>query len=234
MNQPHPPDGDPAGTVCTVDPNEWKSGRVTSWRSPSGAASNRRLTAAVPSRTTPSAALRIGRTGQGECVPRRQFGNAALMDNAALLDDGDMRARPLHFIQQVTGQENRTAVTGEPPDDVTDFTHTLRIESVGGLIEYHELRVPHHRAGDHQPLFHAQRIGTVPVVPPVKMSEAVKSGDAKKVVTGDVSRLGEVFLLNATLIEPETNKVLARASEQAKKVEIILGSTGKASVCRRR
>lgn len=46
--------------------------------------------------------------------------------------------------------------------------------------------------------------------------------DAKRIVTGDVSRLGNTFLLTITVIDAESNKVLVRASQKAGKAEGLL------------
>lgn len=46
--------------------------------------------------------------------------------------------------------------------------------------------------------------------------------DAKRVVTGEVSRLGDTFLLTITVIDAASNKVLTRVSEKAGKAEGLL------------
>lgn len=46
--------------------------------------------------------------------------------------------------------------------------------------------------------------------------------DARRVVTGEVSRLGDTFLLTITVIDAKSNKVLARVSEKAGKAEALL------------
>lgn len=52
-----------------------------------------------------------------------------------------------------------------------------------------------------------------------QMAEAVQ---AEKVVTGEVSKLGSLFIINVTLVDPASKKVLARASEKTEKVEDLL------------
>ena len=49
-----------------------------------------------------------------------------------------------------------------------------------------------------------------------------KATDARRVVTGEVSRLGDTFLVTVTLLDAGTNKVLVRATEKASKAEGLL------------
>jgi len=46
--------------------------------------------------------------------------------------------------------------------------------------------------------------------------------NAPKVVTGEVGKLGVKYILSVTLLEAETNKVLARGTESTEKVEDLL------------
>jgi len=49
-----------------------------------------------------------------------------------------------------------------------------------------------------------------------------KMSDAKRVVTGEVSKLGESFILSVAMIDAESGKVLSRASEKTSKLENLL------------
>lgn len=46
--------------------------------------------------------------------------------------------------------------------------------------------------------------------------------DAKRVIAGEVSRLGDTFLVTVTVIDAASNKVLMRATEKAGKAEALL------------
>ena len=49
-----------------------------------------------------------------------------------------------------------------------------------------------------------------------------KVADASKVVTGEVSKIGESFIVSVAMIDSTSGKVLARASEKTNKVEDLL------------
>lgn len=49
-----------------------------------------------------------------------------------------------------------------------------------------------------------------------------KVTDSQRVVTGEVAKLGELYIVSVTLIDAETNKVLARASDRSSKLEDLL------------
>ena len=49
-----------------------------------------------------------------------------------------------------------------------------------------------------------------------------KAADASRIATGQVSRLGDTFLLTVTLIDAGSKKVLVRATEKAGKAEDLL------------
>lgn len=52
--------------------------------------------------------------------------------------------------------------------------------------------------------------------------QLAKITESQFVISGEVSRLGEEFVVSATLLEPAANRVVARARERAKKVEDLL------------
>jgi TolB-like protein len=49
-----------------------------------------------------------------------------------------------------------------------------------------------------------------------------KLSEAKRVVTGEVSKLGDSFIVSVTMIDAESGKVLSRASDKTLKVEALL------------
>lgn len=54
------------------------------------------------------------------------------------------------------------------------------------------------------------------------LNEIAKVSNATRIVTGEVSKLGELYLISVALIEASTNKVLARATERTGKLEDLL------------
>lgn len=52
--------------------------------------------------------------------------------------------------------------------------------------------------------------------------QVAKIAEAGRVVTGDVSKLGDQFIVSVTLIDAESSKVVARASDKTQKVEALL------------
>lgn len=52
--------------------------------------------------------------------------------------------------------------------------------------------------------------------------QVAKIASASHVVTGEVSKLGESFIVSATMIDAESGKVVARGSEKTSKLEALL------------
>lgn len=54
------------------------------------------------------------------------------------------------------------------------------------------------------------------------LDQIAKIADAKKIVVGELSRLGDTFVLSLSLVDPAGDKVVNRASEKAAKLEEFL------------
>ena len=54
------------------------------------------------------------------------------------------------------------------------------------------------------------------------IKNVAKVADAARVVTGEVSKLGDQFIVSVTMIDAQSGRVLGRASDNTKKVEDIL------------
>jgi hypothetical protein len=54
------------------------------------------------------------------------------------------------------------------------------------------------------------------------MKNIAKATEATRVVTGEVSKLGELYIVSVALLDAETSKVIARASDKSSKVEDLL------------
>jgi hypothetical protein len=53
--------------------------------------------------------------------------------------------------------------------------------------------------------------------------QLAKITESQFVVSGEVSRIGDEFVVSATMLEPAANRVVARARDRAKKIEDLLG-----------
>lgn len=58
------------------------------------------------------------------------------------------------------------------------------------------------------------------------LKDLAQLSQASRIVSGEVSRVGELFVVSATLVDARSGKVLARASEKVKKVEALLDAVG--------
>lgn len=54
------------------------------------------------------------------------------------------------------------------------------------------------------------------------LKSLAKATDAKRIITGEVARLGDTYLVTVTLIDAGSNKVLTRATQKADKAEDLL------------
>jgi TolB-like protein len=52
--------------------------------------------------------------------------------------------------------------------------------------------------------------------------QVAKIAEASRVVTGEVSKLGDQFIVSVTMIDAESSKVVARASDKTGKIEALL------------
>src|SRR6185312_12507040 len=73
-----------------------------------------------------------------------------------------MRTDLLHFIEQVTGEQDRLSLARELPDQFPRLGDAYRVQSVGRLIEYQDPRIAQQTGGERQPLFHTERIRAEP------------------------------------------------------------------------
>ena len=75
----------------------------------------------------------------------------------AAADDHELVGGVLHLAHQVAGDEDGAALGGQPADQLADPVHAFGVEAVDRLVEQQHLRVAQQRAGDAEPLAHAQR-----------------------------------------------------------------------------
>jgi hypothetical protein len=54
----------------------------------------------------------------------------------------------------------------------------------------------------------------------------VKASNAARVVNGEVSRLGDTFIISVAMIDAKTGSVVARATEKTNKLEMLLDKVG--------
>ena len=88
----------------------------------------------------------LGRHGGGRGVPQQP----------AAVDDHDPVADALELAEQVGGDQDRDAeLAADPPDQVEHVVAAGGVETVGGLVEQHQLGVVDQRLRELDPLLHA-------------------------------------------------------------------------------
>jgi len=65
-------------------------------------------------------------------------------------------ADQLRLGEQVAREHDGPAALAEVADELADLDDAGRVEAVGGLIEEHEIGLAEQRAGDPEPLLHAE------------------------------------------------------------------------------
>ena len=75
----------------------------------------------------------------------------------AVVDHGEVRANPFELGQDVRGDDDGLAESGEFGDQLTQLHPRPRIEPRGRLVEHEELGIVHQRAGQGEALLHAPR-----------------------------------------------------------------------------
>ncbi len=107
-------------------------------------------------------------------APGQQFGDRALADDVAPVDDGHRVARPLHLVEEMRRQHDRAALGHQGQDHVAHLVHAGRVEAVHGLVQDQQLRVPDQAGGDAEPLAHAHRVLRHPVVGAVQDADPLE------------------------------------------------------------
>jgi len=95
---------------------------------------------------------------------RAEFGHRDLRDEPATADDDQMLGDRGQFGDQVGGHEHRATLRGQVGQQAANPQDALRVETVDRFVEQQDLGVRQQRAGDAQPLGHAE--GEVPRAAP--------------------------------------------------------------------
>ncbi len=98
----------------------------------------------------------------------RQFRDRALHDNASSIDDRDRIADLLHLVEQVRGEQDRTALGDEATDHVAELAYSSWVEPVRRLVQNEELWVGEQAAGNSEPLAHSERVALHALVGPLR------------------------------------------------------------------
>ena len=89
---------------------------------------------------------------------RREVGDRALGDQAALGHHGRMRADLLDLVEEVRGEEDGRALRRQLPHQGADLAHALRVEAVRRLVQDEEPARLEQRRGEAEALLHAERV----------------------------------------------------------------------------
>ena len=113
--------------------------------------------------TRPSSVARtrsgVGRVHDGGAGGRGQRGQLVLQHEPAAVEHADPRAQLLDLGQQVAGQEDRRPGAVQLEQQLADLGDALRVQAVGRLVEHQQLGTAQQRAGQPEPLPHAERVG---------------------------------------------------------------------------
>ena len=71
----------------------------------------------------------------------------AISNNLALINNDGSAACGVHFLENVGGEKNGLGLT-EAFDELTDLVFLIGIESVGGFVEYQDIRVVQQGLGE--------------------------------------------------------------------------------------
>src|SRR4051794_36788807 len=99
--------------------------------------------------------------GRVEELPSR-----TLIDRTSGVDQHQPIADLLELAEIVRADENRSPAAGQATDQRAHLAHTLRVQTVGRLVEDQQIRITQECRGDAEPLLHPQRVRAVAVVAP--------------------------------------------------------------------
>jgi hypothetical protein len=74
----------------------------------------------------------------------------------------------------MAGEQHRTPALAKATDEGTHLRHPGRVHPVRRLVEDEELRILEQRAGDAEPLLHAERVGREPVAGPPRQVDLLQ------------------------------------------------------------
>lgn len=78
-------------------------------------------------------------------------------DESAPADDDELVGGVFHVRHEVAGEEDRTALTREAPEEAAHPEHAFRVHAVDRFVEHQHRRITEQRDGDPEPLLHAER-----------------------------------------------------------------------------
>src|SRR5271165_4500538 len=118
---------------------------------------------------------RVGRPRPDHRAPVGQLGQGALGDEAAAGQDDDVVDGLGYLAQQVAGHQHGAALGGQRAQHGPHPPDALRVQPVQRLVEDQGARVAEERAGEAEPLAHAERVAADP--PPGGVGEADDAED---------------------------------------------------------
>src|SRR3954454_4472419 len=92
-----------------------------------------------------------------------QLSTGSLGDQPAHVHHPEVGAHLVDLAQQVARDQDRGAVAGQRPDQLTDLARALGVEPVGGLVEHQQVLRRQQRRGDREALPHPERVRAVPL-----------------------------------------------------------------------
>ena len=89
------------------------------------------------------------------CSLRSSVAHAVALDDAAVIDDGDVAAEALRLFQIVRGQDDGGALLVDLAQELPHRAADFDVHAGRGLVQDQQPRLVHQRARDHQPPLHA-------------------------------------------------------------------------------
>ena len=125
---------------------------------------------------------------------KQQLLHARVLDDAALVDDGDVAAKLFGFLEIMRGEDDRGAGAVDFKQEIPHRAAQFDIDPGGGLVENQQPRLVHQRPGDHHAPLHAagkRARALVALVPQAELFEvflAARGGELARQAV--VARLG--------------------------------------------
>ena len=101
---------------------------------------------------------RIGHRGAHGGAGSLQRGQRPAGDKLSAVEDHDLVGQVLDLVQEVARDEHRASAGGPLPEQVSEPSDALGVESVAGLVEHQHRRVPEEGGRKPEALSHSQGV----------------------------------------------------------------------------
>ena len=113
----------------------------------------------------------IGRFEHERILAAQHLADGASDEHTPLLENGDVGADFLHFIEQMAGEDDGGTLVAQAADEFANVGDARRVETVGRFIEHEHAGSAEQRTADREALLHAERVGAEPALPPFRQAD---------------------------------------------------------------